>query len=385
MMESKGATLLTDAGTMLPEVLQDPQLTAAIFRSVTSGICIADARQRDMPVVYVNPAFETMTGYSMDEMLGRNCRVLQGTENDHTDEEARASIRKALSERRELLTVLKNFRKDGTPFWNELYLSPVRDGDGKVTHFVGIQSDVTARIEFERALRESEKLAAVGRLASSIAHEINNPLESVMNLVYLAQHADTPEETQKYLTIADGELQRVKLITSQSLRFYKQSTQARAIGCSELLEPVMNLYGSRLMQAGVTLDRRDRSELQVTCMESEIRQVLHNLVTNAIDAMRGTGGRLCLRTRDSVDPKSGRRGIVITVGDVGRGIAADALRNIYKAFFTTKGHGGTGLGLWISSEIVTRHGGSLRVRSSQRTGASGTVFQLFLPQERMAA
>ena len=238
-----------------------------------------------------------------------------------------------------------------------------------------------ARVEFEAALRESEKLAAVGRLASSIAHEINNPLESVTNLLYLAQHGADLEETRQYLGQADRELQRVASITSQSLRFYKQSTKPQAISAGELLHAVLDLYESRADNSHVTLERRERSVDSIICLESEIRQVLSNLVRNAIDSMHGSGGRLLVRSREATDWRTGGEGIVITIADTGSGISAQTMRNLYKPFFTTKGIAGTGLGLWISSEIITRHQGRLKVRSSQDERRHGTVFQMFLPYQ----
>ncbi len=368
--------------------LEELQLNRRIFRSVTSGISVASTTQPDLPLVYVNPAFEVMTGYSLEEVHGRNCRFLQGKE---TDQPGLTLVREALKDHREIVTVLKNFRKDGTPFWNELYLSPIRNREGNVTHMVGIQQDVTARMEFEAALRESEKLAAVGRLASTIAHEINNPLESMMNLIYLAQHSSNLAETKEYLVTADQELQRVKLITSQSLRFYKQSTKPQAILCQDVIGSVIDLYQSRLVNHHVTVERRERSTQSIVCMESEIRQVLNNLVSNAIDSMR-SGGRLLVRSREATDWHTGATGIVITIADTGTGINPEAMKSIYKAFYTTKGIGGTGLGLWISSEIVERHRGRLMVRSTPRgtssdpsTPRSGTIFQLFLPYQGLSS
>ena len=314
-------------------------------------------------------------------MQGRNCRFLQGDEHDQPGV---TLIREALRDQREVTVVLKNFRKDGSFFWNEFSLSPIRSREGVVTHFVGIQTDVTARVEFEAALRESEKLAAVGRLASSIAHEINNPLESVMNLLYLAQHEQTLPQVYEYLALADKEVQRVSLITSQSLRFYKQSTKPQAVNCNELLESVLDLYESRAANAGVTIERRERSRESIVCLESEIRQVLNNLVRNAIEAMGG-GGRLMLRTRDTRDWRSGVAGVALTIADTGTGISAATRHQLFKPFFTTKGAAGTGLGLWISSEIIGRHHGRLLVRSSQQPGRCGTVFSLFLPLQGTAA
>ncbi len=356
--------------------LEELHLNRRIFRSVTSGISVANARLPDLPLVYVNPAFEIMTGYSLEDVLGRNCRFLQGS--DH-DQHAVSELREALRKEREVTVVLKNYRKDGTCFWNELRLSPIRSRTGELTHFVGIQTDITARVEFESALRESEKLAAVGRLASTIAHEINNPLEAVTNLLYLARHGDSTGDTMRYLDLADEELRRVALITSQSLRFYKQSTRPQAIACDALVDSVLDLYEGRAANSVVIIERRDRKSPAVVCLESEIRQVLNNLVRNGIDAMHGKGGRMLIRTRHATDWRTGVLGVSLTVADTGMGMSPNTIEHIYKPFFTTKGIAGTGLGLWVSSEIVARHRGRLRVRSTQRPGSSGTVFSLFLP------
>ena len=360
--------------------LEELHLNRRIFRSVTSGISVANAELPDLPLVYVNPAFEVMTGYSLEEVQGINCRFLQGAE---TDQPGVTLLREAIEQKREVVAILRNFRKDGTPFWNELSLSPIFNRDGGLTHFVGIQSDVTARVEFEAALRESEKLAAVGRLAASIAHEINNPLESVMNLLYLARQAAEQDESREYLDQADRELQRVAQITTQSLRFYKQSTRPQAIRCTELVESVLDLYNGRFLNSGIQVERRERMPHSIVCLESEIRQVLSNLVRNAIDAMHGPGGRLIVRTRETTDWPTQRLGVLITFADTGTGISKETMSKLYKAFFTTKGIGGTGLGLWVSAEIIERHQGRLLVRSSDIAGQSWTVFQLFLPYQAL--
>ena len=361
---------------------EELHLNRRIFRSVTSGISVADATLPDLPLIYVNPAFEVMTGYCLEEVEGKNCRFLQGS---YRDQPGVTLLREALRDKREVTAIMKNFRKDGSAFWNELSLSPIRNREGELTHVVGIQTDVTARVEFEAALRESEKLAAVGRLASSIAHEINNPLEAVTNLLYLARTADDTGETMRYLAIADKELQRVAQITSQSLRFYKQSSKPQAISMAEMIHAVMDLYESRADNSRVTIERKDHSVESVVCLESEIRQVLNNLVRNAIDAMHGKGGRLLIRSRDATDWRTGIRGVRMTIADTGSGISASTRHNLFKPFFTTKGLAGTGLGLWVSAEIVTRHQGRLTIRSSQRPESSGTVFQFFLPLQAAVA
>ena len=359
--------------------LEELELNRNIFKSVTSGISVANAQLPDMPLMYVNPAFEVMTGYTLEEVQGKNCRFLQ---NEERDQPGLTLIREALLQERETVVVLKNFRKDGSMFWNELALSPICNREGALTHFVGIQMDVTERVEFEIALRQAEKLAAVGRLASAIAHEINNPLEAVMNLVYLAKEnlaAAESEDVGRYLAQADLELQRVKLITAQSLRFYKQSHGPEAVTCEELLGSLLDIYKPRFTNCGIVVGKRNRSTQHIVCMASEIRQVLSNLVTNAVDAMSQTGGTLSVRTHEATDWKSDKKGVMFTVADTGRGMSRQTQANIYKAFYTTKGEQGTGLGLWISSEIVRRHHGTLRVRSRDSDPHRGTVFQLFLP------
>ncbi len=384
------ATLLTQLSVILyahraflrryQTALEELHLNRKIFCSVSSGITIAKADEPDMPLFYVNPAFEAMTGYSFEEVQGKNCRFLQGGEYDQP---GLVLIREAVQAEREVVTVIRNYRKDGTFFWNELSLSPIRNRDGQVTHFVGIQNDVTARVEFESALRESEKLAAVGRLAASIAHEINNPLESVTNLLYLARQSTETNEIKRYLELADTELRRAALITSQSLRFYKQSTRPQPIRPDTMLDSVLDLYRGKIENAEITVERRLRmggNADSIVCLESEVRQVLSNLVRNAIDAMKGKrGSRLLVRTRKATDGRTGARGVVITVADTGSGISPQTMKRLFTAFFTTKGAAGTGLGLWVSSEIIHRHCGRLLVRSRQREDASWTVFQLFLP------
>ena len=362
--------------------LDELKLNRNIFRSVTNGISVADARLPDMPLTYVNPAFELMTGYSMEDVQGKNCRFLQGNERDQP---GLTLIREAIRQERQTVAVIRNFRRDGSSFWNELTLSPIRNREGVVTHFVGIQMDVTDRVEMEGALRQSEKLAAVGRLASAISHEINNPLEAVMNLLYLAEQAAvrTVEnaESRKYLQQADAELQRVKQITAQSLRFYKQSSVPEAVLVGDLVTSVLDVYRARLLNYGVEVKVRGRSTQHIVGLGSELRQVLSNLVSNALDAVKSKSGagRLRVRTREATRWATDSGGVLVTVADNGTGIPAAVMEKIYTAFYTTKGVGGTGLGLWISSEIVARHRGHLKVRSRTTGEKSYTVFQLFLP------
>jgi PAS domain S-box-containing protein len=258
---------------------------------------------------------------------------------------------------------------------------PRRESDGTISGIIVLGVDVTESKRAELALMQTEKLAAVGRLASSIAHEINNPLESVTNLLYLARETAINPETREYLSLADRELRRVSVIANQTLRFHKQSSKPQWITCEDLIGSAFTIYQARLLNSQVEVERRNRAANPVLCFEGEIRQVLSNLISNAIDAMHPRGGRLLMRSREGTDWKTGRKGVILTVADTGSGMSPQTSAKIFEPFFTTKDIGGTGLGLWVSHEIVERHGGTLDVRSSKREGHSGTVFTLFLPFE----
>jgi PAS domain S-box-containing protein len=264
-------------------------------------------------------------------------------------------------------------------YWTVSYF-PVVAADGSVQAISAASLEITQQKKAELALMQSEKLAVVGRLAASIAHEINNPLESVTNLLYLAGHSEDPAQTKTYIQTAERELRRVSVIANQTLRFHKQSSSPQEISGDQLIKSVLSLFQSRLVNSGIRVEERKRATLAVRCFEGEIRQVLSNLLSNAIDAVQPLGGgRLLLRSHAGREWTTGRPGLVITVADNGRGMPASVARRIFEPFYTTKGASGTGLGLWVSNEIVRRHHGTLRFRSSEKEGRSGTVFALFLP------
>jgi signal transduction histidine kinase len=236
-----------------------------------------------------------------------------------------------------------------------------------------------ARDQHEDALRRLEKLAAVGQEASTIAHEINNPLESLTNLLYLMKLSDSLDEVKSYVTVAQQELARVTEITVQTLRFHRQATKPTEVDLRELANGVMALYSGRMLIRNIEMEWRTRETPRVMCLEGEIRQVLNNLVRNALDAM-GTKGRLIIRVNASGEATGNRRGVRITVADTGEGIHPEMTGRLFELFQTTKEKTGTGLGLWVSRGIVEKHGGRIRVRS--RTGErSGTVFAVWLPVE----
>ena len=270
-------------------------------------------------------------------------------------------------------------RDDGAEAWVSLAASPILNEQGYVSGGVLTVLDVDQQKRSEAALIQNEKLAAVGRLAASISHEINNPLEAVTNLLYLVRcDKNLAPDVCGYLDAADKELARVSQIVSHTLRFHRQSTKPRELSTHELLEPTLGLYAGRLANSHISLVIDERSTGLVTCYEGEIRQILNNLVGNAIDSMK-TGGRLMIRTRDSQTWRDGTPGVRIVIADNGHGMPVHVRKRIFEPFYTTKGINGTGLGLWIARGIVDKHGGMLQLYSCTREATSGTIFSLFLP------
>jgi PAS domain S-box-containing protein len=257
--------------------------------------------------------------------------------------------------------------------------TPHIEPPGDLVAFSAIIRDISSRKRAERALLQSEKLASVGRLAASIAHEINNPLESVTNLLYILSGSVSTSDTKHLVGVAQEELARVSQIVTQTLRFHKQSTGRTQLEVADLLNSVLNLYRARLRNSGIEAEIQRSDASPLFCYEGEVRQVLLNLVGNALDAMRAAGGgKLVLRARNTAFGPNGLPGVRITIADSGTGMNDETLRHVFEPFFTTKGLAGTGLGLWITKELVERNGGKIKVRSCT-TGKSGTTFALLFP------
>jgi two-component system, NtrC family, sensor kinase len=230
------------------------------------------------------------------------------------------------------------------------------------------------------AMRENQKMITIGRLTASIAHEINNPLASVTNLLYLiSSEPGLPENVRKYLDLAQGELQRVVQISRQTLSFYRESAEPVHLRLSTLLEEVLVLYARRLIDKHIEIVRQYIDDEEITVFPGEIRQVFSNLITNAIEASE-KGGRLLLRLRRSrLWSDEEVCGLRISIGDTGSGIDPEVRHRLGEPFFTTKGELGTGLGLWVTQSIVKRYGGHLWLHSSTRPERHGTIFSIFLP------
>ncbi len=358
-------------------------LLDSMLANAPIGLAFVDRNQR---FVRVNRVFADLTGVAVSRHLGRTFADLLPPDTAH--EVGRAVERVFQSEEPvRNLELSGEGGKDRRPWTWLLSAYPVRTTPGQVRWAGVIALDASDRKRQEEALRRSEKLAVTGRLAASIAHEINNPLEAITNLLFLLRNfSDMPEPAKQYATMAEYEVRRISEITQQTLRFYRQPTQPARATLSELLDSVLSLYQGRINSLDLHVERRYDPELTVFCFAGEIRQVFANLIGNAIDAS-STAGRLLVRARRSHDWRNpAQAGIRFAVADTGSGMAPGVREHIFEAFFTTKEVTGTGLGLWVSHEIILKHHGSIRVRSrpaakvnvAPRCGA-GTVFEVFIP------
>lgn len=276
-------------------------------------------------------------------------------------------------------------RDDGEYRWHLSRAVPLRDSNGNIVKWFGSSTDIHDNKLAHEALLKSEKLAAAGRLAATIAHEINNPLEAVINLLYLAQRSLTPGHAAlEYLAVADQELGRVAEIARQTLGFYRDTSSPVTFSVCEVIENAVRLYSRKIHRRNVHVKIECDPDLTLHAVQGEIRQVLANLISNAIDACR-PGGKVRVHAYRAREwGNSMRPGTRIVVADTGAGIEREALAHIFEPFFSTKKDVGTGLGLWVSREIVQKHNGSIRVRSNRNGRNSGSVFSIFLPLTQSA-
>jgi PAS domain S-box-containing protein len=351
----------------------------AVYRTAPIGLALFDPVE--FRFLRLNDRQAHIVGLPPDQILGRTVTDIAPIPglNEMFQQVANGKpIRNALIQG-ELSTSPGEHR-----YWNVNYF-PVFNPDGSVQAISAASLEITNQKKAENALIQSEKLAAVGRLASSISHEINNPLEAVTNLLYLIQHSDDlSQDVRLYVNSAQSELQRVCQIATQTLRFHRQAVRATLVTPRELIEAVVNLYQGRLANSGITVRSLYRNTRPILCFENDIRQVLNNLIANAIDAMRH-GGSLLIRAYDAIDfnpslaTPTPRHGIRITIADNGHGMSPAVRARVFEPFYTTKDLNGTGLGLWISSGIIARHHGHISLRSSVDPAHHGTIFSIFLP------
>ena len=272
-------------------------------------------------------------------------------------------------------------RKDGSELPAVVSVTALRDAQDAIIGYLLIGTDNTARKKAEEALLRSEMLASAGRMSASIAHEINNPLEAIMNTLYIVRTDPAlPNHVREYLDIADGELMRIAHITRQTLGFYREFSAATANSGCALMDSVINLLQAKIRSNQAVVTQQCHDSLQIMGIAGELRQVLANLLANSLDAI-GRQGRIVLRASASLDPVNGKRRIRITVADYGHGISPVTAKHIFDPFFTTKGTVGTGLGLWVCKQLIEKNGGCIQVRSNTDGPRRGTTFSITLPGE----
>jgi PAS domain S-box-containing protein len=348
-----------------------------IYRTAPVGLALFDAT--DLRYLRINDRQAETIGLPKEKIIGQvitDIIPLKGLK------ELLLSVAAGNSVRNQLLEGELPARPGEHRYWNCSY-SPVYNSNGRVEAIAATVLEITNQKKAEAALLQSEKLAAVGRLASSISHEINNPLESITNLLYLINLSEElPKSLRSYVQTAQAELSRVCQIATQTLRFHRQAVRATHVNAADLVNAVLNLYQGRLVNSHIQVEAAYSTSTKVLCFENDIRQVLNNLIANSIDAMR-TGGRLVVRAHDAHDLSDTgspiRQGIRITIADTGHGMSPAVRARIFEPFYTTKELNGTGLGLWISADIIGRHQGRLNLRSTEHHIHHGTIVSLFLP------
>lgn len=378
--EFLGCISLAQDITLRREAEKKLQLRDRAIQAVSQGILITDPNQPDDPIIYASPGFERMTGYSAEEVLGKNCRFLQGKD---TAPEANAVLREAFREGLECSVEILNYRKDGTEFWNALFITPVRDKDHRLAYFVGVHADVTDRRVLEQAFHQSQRMEAIGQLAGGVAHDFNNLLTIISGhseiLLSTLESKDPLRESAKAISDA-GEL--AASLTRQLLAFSRQAVlETRVLNLNELVleteKMLRRLIGEDILLTAVL-------DPQISCVKvdpHQLDQVLMNLSINARDAMP-RGGRLTLQTKnvtfeeDHADVPAGRY-VMLAVSDSGGGMTPEVKPRIFEPFFTTKDLGkGTGLGLAVVHGIVTQSGGHIGFSSELD---HGTTFKLYFP------
>ena len=371
-------------------LLKAGALQQAIFNSANFSSIATDAHG---VIQIFNVGAERMLGYSADEVMNK---ITPADISDPLEVIARAvalslELETPITPGFEALVFkasrgiediyeLTYIRKDGSRFPAVVSVTALRDAQFSIIGYLLIGTDNTARKQAEEALLRSEMLASAGRMAASIAHEINNPLEAMMNTLYLARTTPgMPDKALTYLDIADGELMRIAHITRQTLGFYREFSAATSNSAAGLLGSVVNLLQAKIRANGATVEQNCEEPLQILGIAGELRQVLANLLANSLDAI-GPDGRIVLRASASREPCGGNRRVRITVSDSGHGMSAKTANRIFDPFFTTKGSVGTGLGLWVCKQLVEKNGGSIRVRSHVEGEQHGTSFSILLPQ-----
>lgn len=361
------------------EKLRDSELwLSTILHSIADAVIATDAAGR---VRFMNDVARELTGWTDADPIGEPIARAFPAVDERTGQsvgDVSAALLASGKAPSTPATALLRTRMQTTVAVDAM-VTPIRH-DGRIEGIVLVARDLTERRQSEAALRSSDKLASIGRLAATVAHEIHNPLDAIGNILYLLEHSKGVTDADRtYVRMAREELDRVSQITQQMLTFNRESREPVPISLRDILENVLTLYQGKITQRRATIDKRYEKAAPVTAFPGELRQVFSNLVGNALEALPASG-KVIIELRNSFDWREGhRRGVRVTIGDTGSGIPSEHRARISQPFFTTKGEQGTGLGLWVSRGIVEKYGGSMRFRSSTREGCAGTVFSVFLP------
>ena len=373
-----GAAKIAHDITLQKKIEEAALRLAAIVESSDDAIVSKDLNG---VVTSWNKGAERIFGYKAEEIVGQSITLIIPPELH--DDEPRILAKIRAGERIEHFETVR-VRKNGEYLNVSLTVSPVRDEQGRVVGAAKIARDVTQQKKNEAALHTSERLASVGRLAATVAHEINNPLEAVTNYIYLANlQPDLSEKVRRYLTAADQELSRVAHIAQQTLGFYRDNSLPVKLVISEAIDDVLRVYDRRFKYKDLHVQCDVEPTLTAWTLQGEFKQILSNLIANAIDASK-EGGKIVIRARSSDEYRSGRPGVRITIADYGSGISAEDKAQLFTPFFTTKKEVGTGLGLWITKDLLEKKGGHIRLRSRD-SKPSGTVIGVYLPLKSPAA
>ncbi|HEX4039831.1 MAG TPA: ATP-binding protein [Acidobacteriaceae bacterium] len=341
---------------------------AELLELATEAIIV---RGLDGAIRFWNSGAEALYGWRREEVLGRDLHQLLRT----VFPVSREDVERSLGAGRSWQGNLVQRAQDGREVIAATRKVRNRGGDAVLE----IQRDITSQIEAEEALRQAEKLAAMGRVAGIIAHEINNPLEAITNTFYLLRnHPSLDDEARYYASMAEQELERAAHITRQTLSFYRDSKQPISLSVTDLLDNVIELQQRPILANRIALEKKYASPGVVRGFPGELRQVFLNLISNAIQAMSG-GGTLRLRVAEATHWETQRRGIAISIVDTGNGIRREDGDRLFQPFFTTKSAKGTGLGLWISKGIVQKYEGNIRFRCFRSRAGARTCFRVFLP------
>ena len=362
------------------EIREQEEWFRTTLTSIGDAVIVTDQSGR---ISFLNPVAEALTGVDVDSAKGRNISQVFPIFDELTGAAAENPVTKVVNEGKVVglanQSVLKH--TDGYLIPVEDSAAPIRDDKGNLIGVVLVFRDVTNERKSQDLLRKSEKLAAAARLSATVAHEINNPLEAVGNLIYIAKASPSASpEIVKSLSIAEQELERVAHITRQTLGFYRESNEARQVELPPLIESVLRLYSNKLNSKNIRIERDFGDCPPMLGVPGELKQVISNLVSNAADAV-DPNGKIRVRLQ-GVENHNGSR-IQLVIEDDGPGIAPEHLARIFEPFFTTKKDIGTGLGLWVSREIIERHGGTISVSSPDGNGpAPGASFVIDLPCNR---